>query len=555
MGEPMIQMDGGNSFDFDFNALVRLLRLHGPLVRTVTLACLAAALLYAAFCPPTYEAVTTVKVPDFNNRFEGKSAHDLTRLSTGDDPMDTYLEVARSAAVAQRAAQALSGGGYREWEGAEDRPGYLLKHTDADFSRQSNILSIRARARTPQDAAALANAWVQSYIQTYLQLTKGSAQARYEFIHKQLTDFKKNLEDDEQRPQNYLNPSKEEKANEIDYAWLLEEDHEARIEADLDDTGIVPVDKAVPPREPVKPKRAEVLALGLVLGLLLGLQAAFFAEKAQDYVRREEDLLRLTGTAPMASIPDFQGGGNRPHPSPAGGPPGDRRLKLFGYRESFKILRTHLTFSPGKREMKAIAVLSPCAQEGKSLVNADLALALAETGRNVLLVDADLRNPSLHKLFGLPWSKTAGWTRFLECKNGFPAMAVPSGFPNLSLLPVSVCPPNPAELLESEGFARFIQEMKSHYDYLVFDAPPLLPVADSVLLAARLDGVLLMARLGQTRRAEVRKALQLLRSVDVAPVGTILNGVELKEKKYLYAQGPAPQGQRALKPAFFSWFW
>jgi tyrosine-protein kinase Etk/Wzc len=352
----------------------------------------------------------------------------------------------------------------------------------------------------------------------------------------------------------YTRMEREVKADETIYNLLLQKDQEARIEENVDDSGIVIVDAARPSGRPVAPPKAKILALGLVLGVLLGSGAAWGLERWRDEVGGEAEMVKLSGLPVLAMISDWRAelrGSGEPLPEPEG--PASRRdeprhdpaslitrpqLKHTYYNESYRVLRTNLSYIGVDHALKSFAVVSPNAREGKTLTNANLALALAATGKKVLLVDADLRKPSVHKLFDLPVGKDQGLPQLLSGRSGGLDAHLHKGpVPGLWILPCGVVAPNPSELLGSEALAAALAAMKLRFDHVVFDVSPILPVTDGVVLAARLDGVLVLARFEQTRRVELRRALEYLAAVKAPVVGTILNAVDMRKYSYAYGYG------------------
>ena len=207
------------------------------------------------------------------------------------------------------------------------------------------------------------------------------------------------------------------------------------------------------------------------------------------------------------------------------------------YAESFKSLRTNLSFTSTAKDLKTLSVLSPGREEGKTLTNSNLALALAMAGKKVCLIDADLRKPSVHKAFGIKVSPKKGLPMLLSGQASPAGMIVRGPVPGLKLLPCGVHAPNPAELMGSPRLPKLIAWLKARFDYVVFDAAPLLPVTDSVALAPHLDGVILLARFESTRRNDLRRALEQLHGVKAKTLGTLLNAVDMNKYAYAYGYG------------------
>ncbi len=529
-----------NSGEINFREIFRVLAHHQKLILGCTIGCFLVGAFYAFLFPKTYEAFATVKVPQSTEATQN-ALREMASLSPMGDDLETYLQLAQSKIVAQYTVETLSLRSKPEFKEVSDREliNMLLGEVHVFDNKTSNILTIVADTPDPQLALDLANAWAQNFIRVNLDLSRESAQTKYQFIDNELKDMKSKLEGDKGNKQNYLDPSNEAESDQLVYKMLLQQDQAAQIEAKGEDPGIVVVDKAEFPLKAIKPKRRMGLVLGLIIGLLLGVQSAFLLEKIQDRVKSEEDIQKETGLVPLALIPNFRvkEGKTLFSPTERFSPKHlieNREFDHSPYQESFNIFRTNLTFSQVDKKLQAISVFSANPEEGKTLVNSDLALSLSHTGKKVLLIDADLRKSSIGMIFGIKVPQDTGLPMLLAGKGKVAEMAVKSEFENLWLLPNNVIPPNPSELLGSEAMKHLIQELKKQYDYIVIDGAPILPVTDSVVLSTSLDGMVLMARYNQTRRAEVNRALRLLRAVNAPLLGTILNCVDMKSSHYGY---------------------
>lgn len=191
--------------------------------------------------------------------------------------------------------------------------------------------------------------------------------------------------------------------------------------------------------------------------------------------------------------------------------------------EAFRVLRTNLQFSSVDRELKSVLITSAGPGEGKSVVASNLAVAFAQSGKKTVLVDIDLRRPTVHERFGV--ANREGVSTGIV--NGLTEdILVESEIPNLWLLPSGPTPPNPAELLGSQSMKRLVTQLTEWADMVVFDAPPVIAVTDSCVVAPLVDGVVLVVKLGQADRNMTLRAKQLLANVKANIIGAVVSDVD-----------------------------
>ncbi len=201
--------------------------------------------------------------------------------------------------------------------------------------------------------------------------------------------------------------------------------------------------------------------------------------------------------------------------------------------EAFRTLRTNIHFSSLDNPLKALLITSTDPGEGKSTVLANLAVAMAQAGNRVLVVDCDLRRPSQHRIFGL--KNLAGLTTMMvesQAKEQPPLQE--TSVPNLRLLTSGPLPPNPSELLGSRRMAEVLAQLKAEADILLLDAPPIIAVTDAAILASKVDGVLLVVQAHKTRRDLARKAKGMLQKANANLLGVVLNNVKMDTSMYRY---------------------
>jgi non-specific protein-tyrosine kinase len=195
--------------------------------------------------------------------------------------------------------------------------------------------------------------------------------------------------------------------------------------------------------------------------------------------------------------------------------------------EAYRTLRTNLIFSSINEPLRALVITSAAPEEGKSITLANLAVTLAQSGKKTVIVDCDLRRPSQHSIWNVP--QEPGLTSMvLDGLKKPPLVSV--GVDNLALLPSGPLPPNPADLLSSPRMDAIVAQLRKEGEMILFDAPPVIAVTDATLLAAKLDGVLLVVKAGHTRRDHAEKARELLERVNVRLVGAVLTNAVVDAK-------------------------
>jgi capsular exopolysaccharide synthesis family protein len=280
------------------------------------------------------------------------------------------------------------------------------------------------------------------------------------------------------------------------------------------------------------------VAVGLVLGLIVMLAAVAFVEYLDDGINDREDIEALgvpfLGTVFQASVPKGEDKATWV-PSIINAEPGDPLV------ESYRQVQASLAFALMAGDVKVLLVTSPGQGEGKSTTAANLAEALAESSKRVLLIDGDLRKPDAHRYFSLP--NASGLTStFLVDPQSLPAFVNRVG-DSLAVLTGGPVAPNPTELLSSRKMRATVTALAEPFDIVVVDCPPLLGLADASLWMPLVDGVLLVARRGRTRRGPLEEAINTVRAARKPLVGVVLNGAD-RRGAYRYAQ-PYGYGYKA----------
>lgn len=287
------------------------------------------------------------------------------------------------------------------------------------------------------------------------------------------------------------------------------------------------VDAASFSSAPVSPKVLTTIGLGAILGLLIGLGAAWLREALDTTITTPEVLEDITGAASLGAVYYDPGAPKRPLVTQL-----DTRAPRV---ESFRVLVTNLQFLDVDKGCKIFAITSPLAGEGKSTTSINMAITLAQAGKRTLLLEADLRRPKVSEYLGL--ESAVGLTTVLIGRAELDDVIQPWGDSGLEVVTSGAIPPNPAELLQSKAMGSLLAVLRERYDVVIIDCPPMLPVADAALLASEADGAIVIVRHGKSTKEQAYQARQRLDSVSASLLGTVLNFVPARAKGYGYSYG------------------
>ncbi|HEY7213184.1 MAG TPA: polysaccharide biosynthesis tyrosine autokinase [Thermoanaerobaculia bacterium] len=341
---------------------------------------------------------------------------------------------------------------------------------------------------------------------------------------------------------------------------LLRKQSETEVAVRLQDTresNVRVIDKALVPGGPFRPSLRKDVTYGVLLGLLFGVGCAVLIEFLDRTIKSPEEVERRLGLPPLAVIQDLTEAGkaygyasygygygaggaeaDKPRVRPTRTAPGSLierkkgqpvplgQIELVPHErprtlisESYRSLRTALLLSSA-RELKVVAVTSAVAGEGKTATAANLAVVLAQLGRQVLIVDCDLRKPRLHQVFQV--SNRSGLVNQLTAVPE-PDVFLPTVVPNLWVTPSGPIPPNPSELLASDRMRDWLKSVRARFDFVVIDTPPALAVTDATIVGMLVDGVVLTLRSGKVTREEARLCRDRLRQTGIKILGAVLN--------------------------------
>ncbi len=372
-------------------------------------------------------------------------------------------------------------------------------------------------------------------VQEAMLSTYHSLRQELEFEERDLTQtiagFDEKLKDVPEAELELAKRSRIHRVNAELYTFLLQKQQEASIAEAATISSVEIIDPALTPKMPIKPNKKKNLALGLILGLMLGTGLVFLLDYMDQTVKTAEDVRDKLGLNVFGIIPRI------PFADEDARLPSRRLVTTLEPKapvvEAFRALRTNLNYTIAKQKHKIIMVSSSLPGEGKSTVAGNLAVVMSQTGAKVLLVGCDLRRPSLYGMFGL--KNVPGLVDLLTSENQAALRHVEK--PKLDLLTAGTVPPNPAEILASNRFAKFLQMARDRYDYVVIDAPPVLPVTDTQILAPLVDLCLVVLEPCRVPEKAARQMVEALKSVDAKIAGVILNDKTGRGFKYYGSYG------------------
>ncbi len=297
------------------------------------------------------------------------------------------------------------------------------------------------------------------------------------------------------------------------------------------------IEPATVPSAPIGPEVLMTALTAAAIGLSLGVAAAYLLEYLDDSIKSPEDIRRTTGLPTLAGITEVKTEHDSSSPLVSISHP---RSPIA---ESYRSLRTAILFSSVDQAARTIIVTSAGPKEGKSFTSANLAVTLAQSSRRVLLIDADLRRPTQHKLFQkhttygltnllLDMPAVFDPTRLGDMYAQLNRAVLPTPTQGLFLITSGDLPPNPAELVGSNRMMMLLKALSARFDFVVIDTPPVLAVTDAVVLGTRAESVILVTQAGATRQSQLKQAVARLREVDAVIAGVVLNKINKKSSEY-----------------------
>lgn len=525
----------------DLRRALALFRAWLPLIATATLLAAGTAFVVSSLQQKVYEAKATLIV----GQSLSAANPDYNQLLVAEGLSGTYASIAETRPILDKVIADL---------GLQATPAELASRVQVDIPGSSTLLTIKARDTNPSTAAAIAND-LSSQLIAASPAVRGRTATLQESIDKDLADTQAQIDATQTRIQELTAIDNRTAAQSAELLSLdarlvtLRSTFAALLPLSSGSASnvLTVVEPADTPTQPVAPTTLLNTLLAAALGLLAVSGFVFVKEQLDDSIKDADGVREVTSLGNLGTIPQMHGDRGRSEIY--------RMVTVLYPRsisaEAYRALRVNVEFASVDRPIQTLLVTSAAPGEGKSVTAANLAVVFAQSGRRVLLVDADLRWPGVDKYFDAP--NANGLTTLLRGDTAdVDAVAQVTEQANLRIITTGRLPPNPAELLGSQRMQAVLGLLRSQADIVIFDSPPLLAVADAAVLSAFADGTLLVIDSAHSRRGQVRTAHAALVRAGANTLGAVLNRVATTDSFHYaghYGESDAGLDRRPSTPA------
>jgi non-specific protein-tyrosine kinase len=506
----------------DLRRYIGILIQWAWLLAAVTILSAVTAFIVSKRMTPVYQASTTLLI----NEAPSTKSTDYTSILTSERLAQTYTQMIVKTPVLQAALDRLNIQGMS----VDD----LAKLVKVEVVRDTQLIVIKVENTNPQLAADLANTLytvfneqIQALQSSRFAASKQNLEAQLARIDDQIQQTSKDLEKLKASNGSAAEQDRLETAlaqYRQTYASLLQSYEQVRVSESASTSNVVQIEPAIPPEKPIRPRTLTNTALAGVIGLMVAVGVVFVIEAMDDTIHGTDDVTQHLHLPILGVIFRHESGnGNLITIEQPRSP----------IAEAFRSLRTNLQFASVDTPLRTLLVTSPSPSDGKTTVVANLGIVLAQSGRKVVLVDADMRRPMVHEKLKLK-NRNGLSSLFVADKIDLNGSLQKTVAENFMALPVGEIPPNPAELLGSEKMYDILEEIGKLADIILVDSPPVIAVTDSVILAHRVDGVLLVIKPGITKMEAARQAVEQLQRAGANILGIVLNDVDMSRSRYGY---------------------
>ena len=466
---------------------------------------------------PLYETSTRLLVSDPPTT----RSLDTSAMLSSQTQISTYSEMLLDRPVLQGVIDKLN------LQTSTDK---LKEFVTVEIVRNTQLLVVTVQDPNPLLVADIANNLALVFTerirdlqsQRYAATQKGLAQQVLE-MDKQVTDTTQALVFETDPAQKLQYESRLTEYRRL-YSNLVTNFEQVRLAEAQTSTNIFVAESATVPIEPVSPKTTRNTLLAVLAGLLLAVSMVLAVDILDDSIRNPDEIRKKFNLTVLGMIANHQIEPGKP-------------ISLSQPRspvaESFRSLRTNLTFASVDRPLRRILITSSTPQEGKSTISSNLAVVLAQGERKVVLIDADLRRPTVHQKFNL-MNRLGLSSLYVRSLENLPAAIQNVGTPGLFVMCSGSLPPNPSELLTSHRMTEILDRLNQEFDMILIDTPPVLTVTDAVALAPGMDGVILVVKPGVTKMSAFKQTVSHLEDVHARILGVVFNGVDQGSRKYGY---------------------
>ncbi len=459
-----------------------------------------------------------------------RSGNDYSQILTAQRLAQTYVQIMTTNQVMEETIRRLN---------LPFSPAQLKSKVFVSAPQETQILIIAVEDTDPRRAADIANMVGEVFIDQNLDRENqryaepiANWQSRMTEIAAEIEELDRQinaLRDTATTPEEQAALSRlETQRNEarIRYTDAFNKLNDLQVSQIQQSNNVQSIEPAVAPGGPIRPRVLNNTLLAAVVGGLLGLGIIFLIEYLDDTVKTPDQVMADTGLSTLGAVAQIKGE-----------KVGDLLIAHHKPRdpisEAYRVLRTNLSFSAIDKELQDVLITSSSPGEGKSTTTANLATVLAQTGKRVIVVDADLRRPTQHKLFSVP-NNHGLTTALLDQKTAVANHIQPTAIRNLSIMTSGPLPPNPAELLNSQRMTHVMSELRKEADVVLYDTPPALTVADAAILSPQVDGCILVVETGKTRRDTFVQAVQRLQKTGANIFGAVMNRLRPGRSGYYY---------------------
>jgi len=469
---------------------------------------------------PVYQAVTILLV----NEAPATKTNDYASVLTSERLAKTYAELIRTFPVLEETIANLK---------LDIAPEELQLRVEVKLIRDTQLIEVRVEDIDPERGAAIANELVKVFSAQNQAIqaeryssSKANLEAQINQMSEQIAKVAAELDALAETPENQSERDRIEEAlgqyRQINTSFLTSFE-QVRVAESSTISTVTQLEVATPPLHPIRPRVLFNTLVAALFGLVIAAGLALAFEALDDTLSPDDVVVEL-GLPVLGLVAH--------HPLEGG-----QLIVALHPRspvsEAFRSLRTNLQFASVNHPLRSLLVTSPSPQDGKSTVAANLGVVMAQGGRNVVLLEADLRRPQVHKKLGLH-NRLGISSIIVQSKVVLDGTIQATGIQNLSALTSGDLPPNPAELIGSEKMNDILHLVGGIYDMVIIDTPPVMAVTDAATLATKVDGVLVVIKPGATKLAACKQTIEQLRLVGANVLGVVLNDVAVTRSRYKY---------------------